>query len=502
MTDTPDFAAGIAADRLTDDRPVAGRMGDADVVLVRHRGKVCALSAACTHLGAPLAEGLVVDGEIRCPWHHARFALETGEAVGAPAFEPLDRFAVVEENDLVRVVGMAAPLDTPVAAPEIGRVVIVGGGAAGHACADMLARAGAGPAVTLLSDDHDAPYDRTFCSKQYLNGEEDRAACALPMPGLGRPAPWVRTDTPVLRIDPIAKEVVVRGGEHIGYDTLVLATGAAPIAPDFDGADREGVHVLRTLRDADALIAAAKAGSDAVVLGGNFIALEVAASLVERGMTVAVVTQDAVPLAAITGPEMGGVVQALHERKGTTFHLGRTVAAFDGAAATLDDGTRIACSLLVAGIGVEPRTDLATDAGIAVADRETGGGVVVDGTLATSAPDIYAIGDIARYPDPRLGRPIRVEHWVHAQRQGQYLARRLLGVETGDYGDTPFFWTLQHDLGLGYVGHVARPDDRRIDGDVASDDVAVFFREDGVDRALLTNGRETESLATEARWDA
>lgn len=488
------LADGIAASDLGDDAMIAGRVGDEDVVLLRSGGRLCALSGTCPHAGAPLAEGLVVDGTLRCPWHHARFDCATGEAVGAPAFGALDRFAVSEEDGVIRV-GAKLPVPQPVAAAnQPGRIVIVGGGAAGHACAEMLARHGAGSAVTLLSDDADAPYDRTACSKQYLAGKVGRDEIALPVPQ----GVVVRLATDVEGIDAAGRFVQVAGGESIAYDRLVLATGAEPLVPPFDGADRANVHVVRTLADADALVARATEGKRALVIGSSYIGLEVAASLIGRKLEVTVVADADVPLAKTAGPEVGSMIRRLHESKGVTFKAGRTVRAWDGNAATLDDGSRVEADLIVAGTGVRPRVELARAAGLALAEEDNGGGIAVDATLRTSDPAIFAIGDVANVPDPRLGHAIRVEHWVVAQHMGQWLARHLLGLVDGDYGDVPFFWSGHYDVSLRYVGHVASPEERHIDGDIAAKDFAVSFEEEGKRQALLTCGRDREALIFEA----
>ena len=503
MTDKPDLASGIAATGLAEDKPVMGMVGDQKVVLVRHAGRLCALAGQCTHLGAPLDKGLVVDGELRCPWHHARFSLTTGEAVGAPAFEPLTVFDVVEDGGSVRVTGeRQAAMSNRDSAGGGTRIVIIGGGAAGHACADMLARGGQGARVTILSDDPDPPYDRTFCSKQYLSGKKQRDDCRLPAAGLGRGAePTTRTGVEVREIDLAAREVVTADDARIGFDTLVLATGAGPVLAEFAGNDHANVHRLRTLGDADALIAAAENAKGAVIVGASFIALEVAASLISRDLSVTVVAPDEVPLGDRLGRDVGDFVQNLHAGKGVRFALGRTVQSYDGAAVTLDDGSTLRADLVVIGTGVAPRTDLAEKAGLTLATKDEGGGVKVDDRLRTSTRDVYAIGDLASYPDPHSGKSIRVEHWVHAQRQGQYLARSLMGEITTPFGDTPFFWSGHYGTSLRYVGHVPSPDDRQIDGSVEAGEFAVRYLDQGEPKAVLTCKRDLESLDKEAAWD-
>lgn len=494
-----DLAKGIASTELEEGQIVAGMVDGRDVVLVRHRGRVCALSGQCTHLKAPLMDGIVADGTLRCPWHHARFDLETGEAVGAPAFASLDRFAVVEEDGQVRIDGPAAPIERPVPKADagIGRIVIIGAGAAGHACAEMLVRHGAGAAVTIIDEEGDAPYDRTFCSKQYLAGKADREDAALPALG----GVDYRSGVGVARIDRDRKTAVLRDGTDISYDTLVLATGASPVQAEFYGADRNDVHVIRTMADADRLIAATAGVEKAIVMGSSYIGLEVAASLIARGLSVVVVSSDELPLEKTAGPEVGAMIRDLHQSKGVEFHLGRRIARWDGNVAMLDDGTQVEGDIVVAGIGVTPRIALAEAAGLTLADKAAGGGVQVDAMLRTSDPAICAIGDIASVPDPRLGHPIHVEHWVVAQRMGQWLARHLLGQVEGDYQDVPFFWSGHYDLSLRYVGHVAAPDDRTIDGNAREQEFAVSFAEDGREQAILTAGRDELGLQKEYRWE-
>lgn len=495
----PDFTRGISSGDLPEGAMLEGTLGEDKVLLLRRGGEVKAIGARCTHLGAPMAKGIIAEGELRCPWHHARFSIETGEAVGAPAFDPLPCYRAEERDGRIIVKGRReAAVQSPKKAP--GRVVIVGGGAGGHACAEWLARAGHGAAVTLVSDDPDPPYDRTFCSKQYLSGKAKREATLLAPEGFYQgEGPRLLRDR-VVSLDLGAEEAVTAGGERLPYDALVIATGAAPQRPDVPGFDDPKVHTLRSLKDADALIAAAETARSVAVVGASFIGLEVAAAMVAREKTVTVVAPDAVPLAKILGEAVGRFVQGLHEGKGVSFRLGREVKGYDGTALTLDDGGRIEADLVVLGTGVAPRTDLAEGAGLTMAEKDEGGGIVVDGTLRASAPGIYAVGDVASYPDPRSGQRLRVEHWVHAQRQGQHVARALLG-ETAPFAETPFFWSGHYGTSLRYVGHAASAEDPRIEGDVGKGDFAVTYREDGRDAALATCKRDKRSLEVEEVWD-
>ena len=364
----PDLRAGVAASDLPEGAVLAGTVAGEAVLLAR-------VGATCTHLGGPLGEGVLARGEVRCPWHHARFALATGEAVGAPAFAPLSCFAVEERGGHLFVTSRRPRPERPRPAAEPPeRVVILGGGAAGHACAEMLARAGLGGRVTVLTDDPDPPYDRTFLSKQYLIGMAGREECALDGAGIygaggasDGAVRLVRGRAAALDLD--RREVVAEDGARHGFDALVIATGSEPKRPEGPGLDGPGVFVLRTLADADAIIAAAEAGRRAAVLGASFVGLEVAASLRQRDVEVEVVAPDEVPLERVVGAEVGRMIRGVHEEQGVRFRLGRTATGFDGRRLALDDGSAVEADLVVAGIGVAPRTALAREAGPRPAHR-------------------------------------------------------------------------------------------------------------------------------------
>lgn len=495
----PDFTQGIDSSEVPAGATKRGTVGDKPVILVRGEAGLRAFSAKCTHLGAMLDTGLLAGGEIRCPWHHARFSADTGEAVAAPAFAPLDCFAV-EERDGRIVVGErrpAASVGSAGGTPE--RIVILGMGAAGVACAHELAKRGAGARVTLIGGEADAPYDRTFCSKQYLAGKKERDKLAIAgTEGLEASGVRLLPGRPVERIDARARTVRI-GGEEIGYDALVIATGAEPKRPDTPGFERANVHVLRSLADADAIIAEIAQGKRALVVGASFIGLEAAASLTGRGVRVEVVAPGEVPMRKALGEEVGRMVRAIHEENGVRFHRGK-VASFDGATALLEDGTRIAADFVVLGLGVAPRTGLAEEAGLRLASGEVGGGIEVNERLETSAPAIYAAGDVANVPAADGSGRRRIEHWVHAQRQGQHVARVILG-QGGPFRDVPFFWSAHFGTSLRYVGHVGEIEAVRLDGSTAERNFAARLSGRDGGRALVTAKRDRESLETEAGWE-
>lgn len=490
----PDLTRGVAPADFVDDKLV-GHVGDQEVLVVRANGGIFAIDAHCSHYHAPLADGLVVGTSVRCPWHHACFDLKTGEATRAPAFNTLACWNVEQRDGLIVVHGKrdvpkprAAPATT--GAPE--KIVIVGGGAAGFAAAEMLRRKGFSGGITMLNRESGTPVDRPNLSKDYLAGSAPEDWMPL------RPDDWyaeaeiaLYREANVSGIDTKARRVTTATGKAFSYDRLLLATGAEPVRLTVPGADLPHVHTLRSLADSRAIIDAAKTARRVVVIGASFIGLEVAAALRTRDIEVHVVAPEQRPMERILGPDMGNFVRALHEEHGVVFHLHDTVTAIAPKRATLKSGAVIDADLVVVGIGVRPRLDLAERASLAL-DR----GVVVNAYLETSAPGVFAAGDIARWPDAHSGENIRVEHWVVAERQGQIAARNMLGERVA-FDAVPFFWSQHYDIPINYVGHAEHWDEVSVDGDIAAKDCLLRYKHKGRVVAVASIFRDVASLQAE-----
>jgi NADPH-dependent 2,4-dienoyl-CoA reductase/sulfur reductase-like enzyme len=336
------------------------------------------------------------------------------------------------------------------------------------------------------------PYDRPNLSKDYLAGTAPEDWIPLrPRRFYAENGIDLRLGTEAAAIDLAQHKVKLASGAAVAYTKLLIATGSEPISLKCPGADLPHVQTLRSLADCRAIISRAKSGSRAVIVGASFIGLEAAAALRQRNVEIHVVAPEARPMERTLGPAMGDFIRSLHESHGVIFHLGRTVAAVEEHRVQLDDGARIDADLVLVGIGVRPRLALAEKAGVAL-DH----GVLVNEYLETSAPGVFAAGDIARWPDPRGGERLRIEHWVVAERQGQTAARNMLGYHER-FAAVPFFWTQQYDVSIDYVGHAAEWDRIEQQGEPASRDVLLRFCKSGRTLAVSTIFRGRESLEAE-----
>ena len=496
----PDFSAGVAVSSIPEDGILAGHVGDDPVLLSRAGDRVFAVSGKCTHYGAPLAEGLVDGHQVRCPWHHARFDLHSGECLAAPAFAPLQRWHAEVADGVVHVRVHDETSPTQPSRVEVTshpqRIVIVGAGAAGFAAAQRLRTLGFSGSISLLSADTDAPYDRPNLSKDYLAGSAPEDWMPLQSASFYREQRIdLHLDSEVIAIDVNDHQVrTTSSPHHHPYDRLLLATGAEPVRLDLPGfSTLPNVVTLRSMDDARSLITALAGIRSVAVVGAGFIGLEVAGALRARSIDVHVIARENNPMAKVLGPDMAAFVVDLHRQHGVNFHLGCSPAGYDGQLLTLDNGSTVDAQLVIVGVGVRPRTQLAEFAAL-----EVDNGVLVNAYMQTSSPEIYAAGDIARFK--WNDQWIRVEHWVHAERQGQSAAANMLGLQR-PFRDVPFFWTHHYGTSIRYTGHAQAWDEARLDGSVVGQDACVRLFRNGTLCAAVTLGRDMENLEIERQLE-
>ncbi len=494
---------------LQDGELKAVTAGDTDLLLVRTGSHIAAFQATCPHKGAPLAQGVLNGSRLMCPWHHACFSAQTGDLLEPPSLDALAHFEVTHKGDALFVT-LPDEDDIPKdRLPELATAdsadtrvfVIVGAGAAGTTAAQTLREDGFRGRVVLITQEETAPYDRTMLSKGFLAGAADskplRDASFYDKYGLE-----LLTNQTVTQVDPAAQQLTFQNGDTLHYDALLLASGSTPVSLEVPSNDLSGVFYLRTLHDAEQLVAAAEEGQRAVVVGGSFIGLECAASLRQRGLAVTVVTPQAVPFEGLFGTEVGEMFRNLHEDNGVEFVAEQQVTRFLGDArveqVVLEDGRELPADLVVVGIGVKPT--LPTIDG---AELNDDGSVSVDATLRLIGDygPIYAAGDHARYPDALTGQPIRVEHWRLAMQHGRAAAHNMAGQnmagQESKFGDVAFFWTQQYGTSFRYVGHAENWDEVVVDGDVGAQKFLAYYLENGKLRAVFGVGRDTDLCAVE-----
>jgi NADPH-dependent 2,4-dienoyl-CoA reductase/sulfur reductase-like enzyme/nitrite reductase/ring-hydroxylating ferredoxin subunit len=521
----PDFVRVAATADLADGEMRQVSADGTEVLLSRVDGAFHACTAFCTHYGAPLATGVLDGTTVVCPWHHATFDVASGALCEPPAPDALRTFEVRVEGDdvLVRVPADADAHGKGIAYRESDGVhpdmvdvdttaddrlvLLLGAGAAGEACAEALRQHGYRGRLVMVTKETRAPYDRTALSKGYLSGGAGDDALRL-RDGAFFDAHGIElwTDRTVTALDPDTRTVSFESGDPVTYDAALVATGGTPRRLPIPGATLDGVLVLRSWADAQALVARVGKASSVAVIGASFIGMEAASALVGRGLEVTVIGQEATPFEGILGAEVGQVFREAAEAKGVAFRLGATVERIETAFADADAGTprrlrvglsdgAVEADVVVLGVGVRPATGFLDGAPFLRDD----GGIEVDETLR-AAPGLFAAGDVAAFPDARLGRRVRIEHWRLAQQHGRAAAVNLLAE--GDptlrpvaFDAVPFFWTGQFGVSLRYVGHTEGWDEIIVDGSLADRSFVAAYVEGGQVRALAAVGRDKDAAA-------
>jgi NADPH-dependent 2,4-dienoyl-CoA reductase/sulfur reductase-like enzyme/nitrite reductase/ring-hydroxylating ferredoxin subunit len=482
-----------------------------NILLVRDGDTVRAYAADCPHAGGPLEKGALCHGRIICPWHKATFDVATGDVLEPPALIALDRYPVTVSGDDVMVTPQKLPQPLRAASAKSPHFVVIGAGAAGAAACAALREYGFAGRITLVGEEPHAPYDRTALSKFVPSGE----MAPGDVPPLLAPDWLARHDVErlvakVARLDVRNRTIHFDTGGELSYDTALLASGSVPKIPAIPGHELGGVHVLRTLDDAAALVDAlgeavddahrdasgegtqnATQNAQVAILGSSFIGLETASSLRKRGTRVTVVSPEKIPFARQFGERAGAMFRDLHERNGVVFRLHARVAALEGEqghvhAVRLESGERVAADRVLLGTGVAPATGFVEGLPL-----HKDGGVIVNAGMQ-AAPGLYAAGDIAVFPLHENEEPVRIEHWRVAQQHARIAAENMCGARHR-YTGVPYFWTYHFGKRFEYLGHASEWDEVVIDGDPDRQEfVALYVKDDKV-VAVLACEREAHT---------
>jgi NADPH-dependent 2,4-dienoyl-CoA reductase/sulfur reductase-like enzyme/nitrite reductase/ring-hydroxylating ferredoxin subunit len=468
-------------DALPDGRLSSVQVGERTLLVARLGDEVRVMAPECPHYHAPLADGILHDDRVSCPWHQSVFRAHDGDLLEPPSFFALPTYAVrvADGEVIVDVIDDGPAQRLPAMTPydpeaEKRTVAIVGAGAAAAAAGDELRQRGFAGGILLIGPEDHLPYDRPNCSKDLLAGT--MSASWMPLHAAKFYEKWgvERLLDTVVSLDARSRRMRLASGRVVTADAVLIASGGVPRRLAVPGGELGNVFTLRSWDDCEAIAAACDGARHAVIVGASFIAMEAAASLRHRGLRVAVAAPDRVPLQRVFGAATGASLRALHERHGVVFHLGHGVAALHGngrvSGAELEDGTLLPADLVVVGVGVTPATGFVDGV-----EKAADGSLPVDGQLRVAgAAGVWAAGDVARFPAAHLGgEPVRIEHWRLALQHGRAAARSILGEEE-PFADVPFFWTQQYDLRLNFAGYGRPWDEIVLDGRPPGDFIAYY----------------------------
>ncbi len=473
-----------------------------ELLLCRIENNYYAVSANCTHYGAPLSDGILNGEKIVCPWHHACFNAKTGTLLEPPAMDPLIKFDVIIKNeDVVILIPDNAEESKPAvnikttAKSESGTYVILGGGAAGNSAALSLRNDGFDGKIFLISKENKIPYDRPNLSKEYLSGEAEEEWMPLRNEEFYNDNDIeLLLNHHVTELNVPLKEIKFTGNKKIKFDKVLIATGGKAKRLNLPGENLNDIFTLRNFRDADNIIEASHNAERVIIIGASFIGLETAFSLSKRKIPVTIISQELIPFERVFGREVGKLFRNLHEENGVTFRLSRTLKSFEGKekveAVTLEQGGRIETDLVIMGVGVEPSTEF-----IKGLNLQKDGSVRVN-KYFQAENDIYAAGDIITMKDWRTNEDIRIEHWRTALQQGRLAAHNMKGI-AAPFNCIPFFWTEQLGISLRYVGHAKDWEEIIIHGDIASKDFISYYIKNNMVYSAAGCNRDKEMAAIE-----
>ena len=477
------------------------------ILLSKIDDKFYATGAFCSHYGAPLAKGVLCGEKIVCPWHNACYNAIAGQQLEPPGLNSLATYATKIEGEDVLVklpqeISQHRTLEMANYSQSDDRTfVVLGAGAAGMNAVETLRQQGFQGKVILISDSVKLPYDRTKLSKGSLQGKADIDSLSL------RSCEFydshdikLRFGVAVTKVDPVNKSIAFEDGSTLKYDSLLIATGGKARKLDVPGADLDNIFTIRNPEDTASILSAIDGAKKAVVVGSSFIGMEAAASLIQQGLEVTVVSPDEVPFQKILGTELGQMFQKIHEQKGVNFKLDAKATKFTGNGkvehVVLENGSKIETDLVIIGIGVELNTSYLEHLELNESDKS----ISVNKYLQAEK-DIYAAGDLASFPYAPMGESTRIEHWRLAAQHGRIAAKNMLHHNSNESSTVavdnivPFFWSGQYDLKLRYVGHAEKWDEIFIDGDLEEPEFLAFYLQDNKVMAVVGINRDKEIAA-------
>ncbi|GBM32218.1 Apoptosis-inducing factor 3 [Araneus ventricosus] len=474
---------------------------DGKILLVKENGTYSALGTKCTHYGAPLKNGVLIGGKIRCPWHGACFDSKTGDIEDFPGLDSLPCYEVTVTDGNVKVKAPLSSLKnhkrvkpmTKYSHANPTTYVVIGGGAAGLMCCETLRQEGFSGKIILISKESNPPYDRPKLSKAldskpsalYLRNEEFYKTAEISL----------MLETNVTSIDTKERWIACNNGKlKVKYDSLMIATGGEPYKYDAPGSDLKNIFYLRTPEDGN-LIAKESAGKPVVVIGSSFIGMEVASYLIGKATSITVIGRSDVPFATVFGKEIGARIKAMFEEKGVIFHSGKNIVKFVGSdgnlnAIELSSGETIAAEVCIIGIGVKPATEFLKDSGIAMNAKAQ---VIVNEMLETNIKGIFAGGDIIEFPLTSYDNvKANISHWQMALAHGRTGALNMLGKNT-IFHSVPFFWSAMCGKNFRYAGYAPNFEEVIIKGDLEKLQFIAYYIKESKVAAVCTCNKDPEA---------
>jgi NADPH-dependent 2,4-dienoyl-CoA reductase/sulfur reductase-like enzyme/nitrite reductase/ring-hydroxylating ferredoxin subunit len=489
-------------DELQDGEMKAFSVGDDKILLSKIAGVFYAVGGLCPHYGAPLDEGILHDGIVVCPWHHAFYDAKTGDVIEPPSLDSLPRYEVIiqGQNVVVKLPEVIPDRRVLIAKKQDLRAdkrtfVIVGAGGAGNAAAQTLREDDFKGRIVMITRENQAPYDRPMLSKDYMEGAAGEELVPLRSETFYKDNDIeLMLQREVKLVDILKKLITFDNGENLAYDAVLLASGGVPKPFMVPGVELKNIFTLRSFEDSNKILESARTASHVGIIGSGFIGMETAHSLTKRKLSVTVIAPEDTPFQNVLGKKIGQMFRQLHEKAGVRFKMGAKVAKFEGSknvqTIVLESGERIGADLVIVGTGVRPATDFLN--GI---DLLPDGSLTVDRFLC-AAENVYAAGDIATFPLPHREEKVRIEHWRTALQQGRVAGHNMAGKKTA-YTSIPFFWTNQAGLYFRYVGHASEWDEIIIHGDIASQDFIAYYVKNNKVHAAAGNNREKEMAVIE-----